>query len=314
MQYAVSFQSRVCFNVRGDITLKKISTSRKAFQVFNYSFMIIICIICILPLWHVYMASFSDPALVESATGFILKPLGKITLSGYRILLDYKHLWRGYGNTIIYIILQCVISGILTLVTGYVVSRKEIRYRNALMMFMMFTMMFNGGTIPTYMVVRSLGLLDTRAALILPTAVSVFHVIIMRTGISSIPEALIESAKIDGAGTLKIIFKIILPLCKSTFAVIILFIAIFKWNEWYNALLYLPSATDKYPLQMVLREILILNNTDASTGADLISDLQLSKTLVKYCAITVSTLPIICFYPFVQKYFVTGVMIGSVKG
>ncbi len=277
--------------------------------------MILICVICILPLWHVYMASISDPALVEKANGFILYPLGQLTTKGYEIIAKYKSLWRGYGNTIIYIIAQCIVSGVLTLIAGYVLSRKEIRYRNAMMMFMMFTMMFNGGTIPTYMVVRNLGLLDTRLALILPMAVSVFHVIIMRTGINSIPDALIESARMDGAGTIKIIFKIILPLCKSTFAVILLFVAVFKWNEWYSALLYLPQATDKYPLQMVLREILVLNTSDTiSTGADLVDNLQLYKTLVKYCAITVSTAPILCVYPFVQKYFVTGVMIGSVKG
>ncbi len=293
----------------------KTSVSRKVFQVCNYIFMILICIICILPLWHVYMASISDPALVEKANGFILYPLGQLTTKGYEIIAKYKSLWRGYGNTIIYIIAQCIVSGVLTLIAGYVLSRKEIRYRNAMMMFMMFTMMFNGGTIPTYMVVRNLGLLDTRLALILPMAVSVFHVIIMRTGINSIPDALIESARMDGAGTIKIIFKIILPLCKSTFAVILLFVAVFKWNEWYSALLYLPQATDKYPLQMVLREILVLNTSDTiSTGADLVDNLQLYKTLVKYCAITVSTAPILCVYPFVQKYFVTGVMIGSVKG
>lgn len=293
----------------------KTSVSRKVFQICNYIFMILICIICILPLWHVYMASISDPALVEKANGFILYPLGQLTTKGYEIIAKYKSLWRGYGNTIIYIIAQCIVSGVLTLIAGYVLSRKEIRYRNAMMMFMMFTMMFNGGTIPTYMVVRNLGLLDTRLALILPMAVSVFHVIIMRTGINSIPDALIESARMDGAGTIKIIFKIILPLCKSTFAVILLFVAVFKWNEWYSALLYLSQATDKYPLQMVLREILVLNTSDTiSTGADLVDNLQLYKTLVKYCAITVSTAPILCVYPFVQKYFVTGVMIGSVKG
>ncbi len=293
----------------------KTSVSRRIFQVCNYIFMIVICVICILPLWHVYMASISDPVLVEQANGFIFYPLGKLTTMGYQIIAKYKSLWQGYGNTILYVIAQCVISGVLTLIAGYVLSRKEIRYRNAMMMFMMFTMMFNGGTIPTYMVIRNLGLLDTRLALILPTAVSVFHVIIMRTGINSIPDALIESARMDGAGTTKIIFKIILPLCKSTFAVILLFVAVYKWNEWYPALLYLPQATDKYPLQMVLREILILNTSDTiSSGADLVGNLQLYKTLVKYCAITVSTAPILCVYPFVQKYFVTGVMIGSVKG
>ena len=290
----------------------KTSLSRKIFMTCNTILMILICIVCLLPLWHVFMASISDPAMVSKNTGFVILPLGKLSLKGYQIIAEYKSLWRGYGNTIYYILVQCIITGTLTLIAGYVLSRKEIRYRGALTMFLMFTMMFSGGTIPTYMVIRYLGMLDTRWAMILPTALSVFNIIIMRTGIQSIPDALVESARIDGANTAQILIKIILPLCKSTFAVIMLFTIVMKWNEWYSALLFLPQNTKLYPLQMVLRQILVLNDADASS-ADLVDNLQLYKTLVKYCAITVSTLPILCVYPFVQKYFVTGVMIGSVK-
>lgn len=175
-----------------------------------------------------------------------------------------------------------------------------------------FTMLFNGGMIPTYMVVRDLHMLDTRWAMLIPSALNVFYIIIMRTSIQTIPDSLEESATIDGAGELTIMFKIILPLSKATFAVILLFIAVAKWNEWFPALLYL-SDNSRYPLQMFLRDILI-KQTDFTSSSDALDQTQLYKVLVKYCVIVVSTLPILCVYPFVQKYFVTGVMIGSVKG
>lgn len=212
---------------------------------------------------------------------------------------------------------QCLISGVLTLIAGYVLSRKRFRYRNVLAGFITFTMLFHGGMIPTYMVVRNLQLLDTYWAMLLPGAMSVFNTIIMRTSLQEIPDSLEESARIDGAGEFTILFKILLPLCKATFAVIILFIAVGKWNEWFPALLYL-NKEDKYPLQMILRDILI-NLTTINNGAEISADaaneqMQLYKVLMRYCSIVVSTLPILCIYPFVQKYFVQGVMIGSVKG
>ena len=212
---------------------------------------------------------------------------------------------------------QCLISGVLTLIVGYVLSRKRFRYRNVLAGFITFTMLFHGGMIPTYMVVRNLQLLDTYWAMLLPGAMSVFNTIIMRTSLQEIPDSLEESARIDGAGEFTILFKILLPLCKATFAVIILFIAVGKWNEWFPALLYL-NKEDKYPLQMILRDILI-NLTTINNGAEISADaaneqMQLYKVLMRYCLIVVSTLPILCIYPFVQKYFVNGVMIGSLKG
>ena len=173
-------------------------------------------------------------------------------------------------------------------------------------------MLFHGGTIPTYMVIRKLGLLNTRWAMLLPMALMVFYIIIMRTSIASIPDSLEESARIDGAGEFTIVFKIILPLCKATFAVIILFVAVAKWNEWFPALLYLDDEK-LYPLQMFMREILI-QQTDIQSSSDAMENLAIYKLLAKYCAIVAATLPILCVYPFLQKYFVSGVMIGSVKG
>ena len=292
---------------------KKLSPGRIVFQIFNYSFMILICIICVIPIWHVFMASISEPAMVEMAKGFILKPLGKASLNAYRLIAQYKGIWRGYLNTMCYVAVQCCLTTFLTVLAGYILSRSRFRYRNFIMGMITFTMMFNGGMIPTYMVIRQIGLLDTYASQILPMAMQAFYIIIMRTSIMQIPESLEESARIDGAGEWRIMFTIIIPLIKSTIAVVVLFVAVAKWNEWFPALMYLPQATEKYPLQIHLRQILI-QSADAASAADTMDANQLYKTLAKYASIMVSTLPIMCIYPFVQKYFVTGVMIGSVKG
>lgn len=290
----------------------KQNMSRIVFIAINTVFMILLCIVCVVPIWHVVMASISDPALVDMSTGFIVRPLGKISPKAYELIMKYKGIWTGYRNTLGYVVAQCLITSFLSVIAGYVLSRKRFRYRGVLMGMITFTMLFNGGMIPTYIVVRNLGLLDRYAALLLPGAMSVFLIIIMRTAIAGIPDSLEESARIDGAGELTIMVKVILPLCKATFAVIILFVAVAKWNEWFSALLYLPTAKDKYPLQMFLREILIKSNS--TNMNDMMEDAALYKTLAKYASIVVTTLPILCIYPFVQKYFVSGVMVGSVKG
>ncbi|HPF86856.1 MAG TPA: carbohydrate ABC transporter permease [Candidatus Limiplasma sp.] len=291
----------------------KRSPGRIVFEILNTVLMILLALICVIPLWHVLIASISDPGLVELHDGIIFWPLGEPSLYAYKFILRYKNLWTGYLNTIFYVIAQCAITGTLTVIAGYILSRKRFRYRNVLMGFIVFTMMFNGGMIPTYMVVRNLGLLDTYGALLIPMALMPFYIIIMRTSISRIPDSLEESARLDGAGELTILFRIVVPLSKATLAVIILFIAVAKWNEWFPALLYLPTARTKYPLQMFLRQILITSE-NITSAADVVDNSQLYKTLAKYGTIVVSTLPILCIYPFVQKYFVTGVMIGSIKG
>lgn len=290
---------------------------RIVFNIINYTILVLIALCCILPMWHILMASISNPAMVETSNGLILWPLGKASLNGYRYLAGYPKIWRGYRHTLFYVSGQCLISGILTLIAGYVLSRKRFRYRNVLAGFISFTMLFHGGMIPTYMVVRNLHMVDTYWAMLIPGAMSVFYIIIMRTAIQEIPDSLEESARIDGAGELTILFRIILPLCKATFAVIILFVAVGKWNEWFSALLYL-NKEEKYPLQMILRDILInmqtINNGSEVSADALNEQMQLYKVLMRYCSIVVSTLPILCIYPFVQKYFVSGVMVGSIKG
>ncbi len=292
--------------------MKHKSLSRKIFLVFDYALITLIIFICIIPVWHVLMGSFSQPNLLESNAKLLLKPLGDLTLVGYRYILNYKNIWAGYRNTIIYTVLQCTITGLLTLFAGYVLSRKRFKYRNGIMAFIAFTMLFNGGMIPTYMVIRELHILNTPLALLLPNAMNVMYIIIMRTGIETIPESLEESARLDGAGELDIAFKIMLPLSKASFAVIILFTAVMKWNEWYPALLYI-SDKSLYPLQMFLREILTMNK-DITSGTDMLSSMSNYKVIIQYCSIVVATVPILCVYPFVQKHFEKGMLIGSIKG
>ncbi len=291
----------------------KVTPSRRFFMVFAYAFMILIAIICIAPLWHVLMASISNPTMATNSKGLILWPLGNLDFKAYEIILGYGKLWKSYGNTILYIIGQCIVTGIGTVIAGYVFSRKRFFYRNTFMMIISFTMLFNGGMIPTYMVIRNLGLIDTPLAMILPQALSVFNILIMRTSMQNISDALEEAARIDGASDFKIMFKIILPLSKATFAVIMLFTIVMKWNDYMSALLYLPTKTDLYPLQMVLRSILITTSQDLTSASDLATSMSLYKKTVEYAVIVVSTLPILCVYPFVQKYFVTGITIGAVK-
>lgn len=201
----------------------------------------------------------------------------------------------------------------LTITSGYVLSRKQLLLKNQMMFFLAFTMMFNGGMIPFYMVVRNLGMLDTRWALIIPGCVNVFNIIIMRTSMAEIPDSLEEAARIDGAGNMTIMMKIVVPLSKATIAVVVLFYAVGQWNSWFNASIFLQDRS-LYPLQLILRDILIQNDSSQMNRSDLENNMAIYKDLIKYCTTVIATLPILCIYPFVQKYFVKGVMIGSVKG
>lgn len=291
----------------------KITVSRAVFMSFAVVLLVLISLVCLAPLWHVLMDSLSNPTQVGITQGLILYRLQNLDTHAYSIILTYQRLWNGYLNTFIYIFLQCVLTGVATIVAGYVFSRNRFRFRNTFMLIISSTMLFNGGMIPMYMVVRSLGLLDTRWAIVVPGMLSVFNIIIMRTAMQGISDALEEAARLDGANDFTIMFRIILPLCKSTFAVIMLFSAVAKWNDFMSALMYLPTRTDLYPLQMVLRDILMENSEITSSTAALQDSSSIYRQNTEYAAIVVSTLPILCIYPFVQKYFVTGMTIGAVK-
>ena len=291
---------------------QKLTVSRVIFLVIAVVILVAIALVCLMPLWHVIMVSISNPTAVTSHKGLVLWRLRNFDFQAYRIIFQYKGLWNGYLNTIFYIILSCVITGLLTVIAGFVFSRRRFRYRNAFMLIISFTMLFNGGMIPTYMVIRKLGMIDTIWAMVLPGALSVFNIILMRTSMQGIADSLEEAARMDGAGEFVTMFKIILPLCKATFAVIMLFTVVGKWNDFMSALLYLPTKTELYPLQMEIRTILFQSTKQISSASDAASMNVYSRN-IQYAVIVVSTLPILAVYPFVQKYFVTGMTVGAVK-
>lgn len=292
----------------------KLKPGRVAFLIIDVIILCLIGYVCFIPIWHIMMASISDPTTLNSHTRLVFLPLKHIDIQAYRVILKYQKLWASYRNTIIYIICTCTLTSVLTTMAGYVFSRKRLFYRNGFMMFISFTMLFHGGMIPTYMVIRKLGMVDTPFAMFIPGVLSVFYILIMRTSMESIPTELEEAARMDGATDATVMFRVILPLCKATFAVILLFTAVAKWNDYFSALLYLPNKSEYHPLQMVLRDILITSTTDITSDT---TTLQNSTTIYKknieYACIVVSTLPILCIYPFVQKYFVSGVTLGAVK-
>ena len=288
----------------------KPTVSRIIFMIFAVAILILIAIACFLPIWHVIMASISDPTELNVSKGLIVKPLKKVDFTAYKMILQYKSLWQGYRNTLMYIVLSCVITGVLTVIAGYVFSRTRFYYRNTFMLIISFTMLFNGGMIPTYMVIKGLHMLDTRWVMIIPMAVNVMSLVIIRTAIQGMPDSLEESARLDGAGNFVILFRIVIPLVKATVAVLALQYILMKWNSYFEAMIYLQTRA-LYPLQVILKEI--LTESDSSS---LTYDPELAKysDLVEYCTIVVAILPIFCFYPFILKYFTKGMMVGSLKG
>ena len=281
------------------------------FDIGNAVFLGILTLIFLYPMWYVIMAAFSDPARFVSHTGLLWLPEG-FSLAGFKMVLRTASIVTGYGNIILYVITGTALNILLTSMGAYVLSRKKLYIRRFLSLAIVFTMYLSGGLIPFYLTVRNLGLYNTRLALILPVAVNTWNLIVMRTSMSQVPDSL--EAKIDGANDFVILFRVILPVIKSTVAVMVLFYAVQHWNSWFNAMIFLQDRS-KYPLQLFLREILLSGSmTDiatGSTGEDVNN--VLTMNMLKYCTIVVSTLPILCIYPFLQKYFVKGVMIGSVK-
>lgn len=274
----------------------------------NIILVLIISSICLYPMIHVAAASFSDPIQIMTHQGPLLKPLG-FSLDGYKAVLQNAGIWVGYKNTILYVVLGTLINMIMTTTGAYVLSRNGFVMKKFFTLFIVFTMYFTGGIIPNFLLVKGLGLLNTRLALLLPNAIGTWNLLVMRTSFKNVPVSLVEAASIDGANDFVILWKIMVPVSKATMAVIFLFYAVGHWNAWFDAMVYLPMARNLYPLQLFLREILV-TNSEISSGDTAINYIG---ELVKYASIVVSTVPILFLYPFVQKYFVTGVMLGSVK-
>ena len=287
------------------------SMGEKIFNVCNIIFMLLLIVITLYPFYYVIMASLSDPIRIVAHSGALIKPEG-FSLSSYRSVFQYRAIGVGYLNTVIYVVIGTFLNVCFTALGAYVMSRKDYKLKNALIMFIMFTMFFSGGIIPLFLLMKGMHLLNTRMAIILPGLISTFNLIVMRTNFASIPYSLEESARIDGANDFTILFCIILPLSKAVIAVMVLYYGVNHWNAWFNAMIFLDDR-DMYPLQLILREILIASSTDNlmtnTSGAD---KMAVSST-IKYATIIVATVPILCVYPFLQKYFVQGMMIGAVK-
>ena len=292
----------------------KKSTGSKIFDTCNAIFLVLISIITIYPFIYVLFASFSDPSRLMAHRGLLLYPLG-FTLGGYELAFRSNDIINGYGVTAFLVIVGTLCNLAMTAAFAYVISRRNLLWGKFLTIMVIITMYFNGGLIPTFIVVKSLGLYDSLGALILPTMINTFLLIIMRTAIIGVPESLEESARLDGAGEFTILLKIIIPMIMPTLAALGLFYAVGYWNNWTNALIYIKTP-EKYPLQMVLRTILIQNNATSQIATAGYSGFQQEayKRLMKYSTVIISIVPIMCVYPFIQKYFTQGIMIGALKG
>ncbi|GGG00105.1 ABC transporter permease [Paenibacillus albidus] len=290
----------------------RVSLGEHIFRVCNTLFLTALMIATMYPILYVAFASFSEPALMMAHKGILWKPLG-FSLETYGAVFSNPMILLGYRNTLFIVIVGVALNLLLTSFAAYALSRKTLQYRKQLTLFIVFTMFFNGGLIPFYLLVRGLGITDTLWALILPTAISAFNLIIMRTSFEAVPDALEESAKIDGANDFGILFRIFLPLCKPVLAVVGLYYGVSHWNSWFNAMIFLQDRS-LYPLQLILREILIIGEANSmAEGASQDEIIILGETL-KYATIMVATLPIFLVYPLLQKYFVKGALIGAIKG
>lgn len=283
------------------------------FDIFNHTLMILLCIIMIYPLLYVVFASVSNPDLFVAHTGVLLAPTG-FTWKAYESVLSNPYILSGYKITIFVVVAGVLVNLFMTALGAYALSRPTLAFRRPLMLLIMFTMYFSGGMIPSYFNVQDLGLMDSLWALILPGAISTMNLIIMRTSFEAIPQSLEESARIDGANEFVILFRIIIPLSKAVFAVMVLYYGVGHWNSWFSASLYIKERS-RFPLQLILREILVKEQAnDMMSTSDLNDQFINLKETIKYATVMVATIPILCVYPFIQKYFNKGVMIGAVKG
>lgn len=290
------------------------STPDKIFTIFNYTILTLVLIVIAYPLIFVVSASFSDPQAVIRGDVLLL-PVNP-TLRGYEAVFKNGKILTGFLNSVFYLVAGTILNLIMTMLCAYPLSRKEFKARGFISLFFVFTMYFSGGMVPTYILVNKLGLLNTRLAMIIPTAMSTYNMIICRTYIvNSIPDELYEASQMDGCTPFKYMLKVIVPLSKPILAVLTLYYGVAKWNDYFNAMLFLYK-DNLQPLTIVMKEILIMGKVDMTqvTDASAVSKLQGMSELLKYSTMVVATLPVLMLYPLIQKHLVKGVMIGAVKG
>jgi putative aldouronate transport system permease protein len=283
------------------------------FDSFNSLLLIMIMMVTLYPILYVIIASFSTPSAIYQSKGFLIFPINP-TIEGYQLVFQNPSILSGYKNTLLYMAIGTPINLLLTSLGAYVLSRRKLKWGKLMMMMIVITMYFSGGLIPLFLIVRNLGLINKIWAILLPGAISSWNLIVMRTSFQSMPESLEESAKIDGANDFTILFHIVIPLNLSILAVMALFYGVGHWNAWFYAVIFLRERS-MYPLQLILREILIMNVERETFRLATTSNLKAVEMmqLLKYSVIVVTTVPILFIYPFLQKYFVKGVMIGSLK-
>ena len=282
------------------------------FDIVNVLFMLFIIFITLYPIYYVVIASFSDPGALSRTTGVLWLPLKPYTTEAYEMVLGDEMILIGFKNTLFVLVVGLIVNISMTVVGGYFLSLKGLMVQTPIVMMIIFTMYFSGGLVPGYLNVKDLGLLNSLWALILPGAISTTNLIIMKSAFCAMPDSLVESARLDGASHLQILIKIMVPLSKATVAVLVLYYGVSHWNAWFNASIYLRD-TELYPLQLIMRNI--LNSSVGAMAQDVAAD-EFSQyvELIKYALIVVTTAPILVLYPFLQKYFVKGVMIGAIKG
>ena len=287
----------------------KPTLGEKIFNVFNILFMALMIVITLYPFWYCVTCSLSKDIVGNSAS-LMLWPKG-LNFDAYKAVLDRPAIITGYKVTLIVVVVATTLNIFFTSIAAFLLTRKKFALKGFLTWMMLFTMYFSGGMIPTYIIYNNvLNLGNTYIVLIIPGLISVYNMIVMRTNFAGIPSSLEESVKVDGGNDMHVLFHIILPLSKAIISVMVLFYGVAHWNSWFNAMLYITK-TDMQPLQLALRAILIENNTES--GADAADAMGLSEN-IKFATILVATVPILLVYPFIQKYFVKGVMIGAVKG
>lgn len=298
---------------------KKITWDDRIYDLICNIFLVLFVIVVFYPLYYIVIASFSDPSYATTGTPLLYPK--EITFAGYQQVFQEKRIWSGYANTILYAVCGTLLGVTMTVMAGYALSRKDLPGRGILMKIYIFTMYFGGGMIPTFMVVKQLGLLNTRALMIIMGSVSVYNIIVVRSFMQgNIPDELLDAAKIDGCGNGRFFLQIVVPLSKAIIAVMVLYIVVSYWNSYMNAVIYVTDE-NMYPLQLQLKKILYavqsaISGVDQNSAENMefMRDSVKKVQLIKYGAIVVSTVPVLCIYPFIQKYFVKGVMIGSVKG
>ena len=296
----------------GEILKSRRNLRDYTFDTINSLIMILLIIVTLYPLLHVLFASISNPFALARHQGLILFPIG-FDISAYGMVIKNPIIFTSYMNTIFYVIVGTLMNLLFTSMGAYVLSRKYFLFKKFMIFAVMFTMFFSGGLIPFYIQVSKLGLINSRLALVLPVLINTYNMIIMRTSFLAIPESLEESAQIDGANDFTVLFRIIVPVSKPIIAVMMLFYGVGHWNSWFNAMLFLRNR-ELYPLQLILREILIANDTGSMITSAAVGDKVPVGETVKYATIIVATLPILSIYPFLQRYFVKGIMVGSLKG